>query len=233
MVDQQLARSLESVCDRFGAAAFGRRIRRLAHLLGLDHRRRPPARGRPRPARPRDRRVRGRARSGDAGELDRRGSTGVARGIRQQQAEAAATARGHHRRPARRGQGRQRAARGRAGPVGQGHRQQHRATRPHHGLRANLADGRGRRKRVGTRRRRQDSKRRARPQSRHGCPRPDDDATAAGEPRRRARRARPADVHDHAGRYRAVDAIRHEPSTRRRIAGHAEAAGGVRQADGA
>ena len=116
-------------------------------------------------------------------------------------------------------------ARRRPGAAGQGHVQQHQPARPRHHLRADPADRRGRRQRVGSRRRREDPGRGARAEPRDGCPRADDDAAAAGQPRRRTARARAAHLDDHPGRYRAVDAVRDEPGARRRFAGGAEAAG--------
>ena len=231
MVGEQLAGSMESVCDRSGAAAFGGHIRRVAGLLRLDRCRRSSPRRRPRRDGPGDRGLHGHPRRRAPGELDRRRRPDRVERIRRQQADAAEPP-SRHRRRARRRQGHHLAPARRAGTSGQGHRQQHRPAGQGHELRADPAHRRGRHQRIGARRRRDDPGRDAWPLPGDRCPRADDDAAAAGQPRRRDSRAGTAHLDDHPGGHRAVDAVRDESGARGRLGGCREAAGRDGQADG-
>ena len=128
-------------------------------------------------------------------------------------------------------QGRHDHARRRPGAAGQGHLEHHRPCRPGHRLRADPADLRGRDHRVGPRRRRAHPQPDAGAHPRRRRPRSDDDGAAAGQPGRRAARARAAHAHDHPRRHRAVDDDRYEPGARHRVTGGSATAGRVRPPD--
>ena len=109
--------------------------------------------------------------------------------------------------------------------------ERHRPARPDHRLCADPAHVRGRHHRIGPRRRRAHPHPDPRPVPRGRRPRPDDDGAAAGQPGRGAARTRAAHVIQHPRRDRALDAVRHEPGARHRLAGGPAAAGRVRPPD--